>query len=67
MVKKKHCLNCKFFRLRNAETGLCRVDKSLDPYPEREIAYCCERWQDCGQQYYIRLGWLKAQTNENRQ
>jgi len=25
----------------------------------------CDRWKDCGQQYYIRKGWIKGRENSN--
>ncbi len=58
---KKICLSCKYFRLESEEKGLCRVDKERDKnYPTKQKNDDCDRWQDCGQQYYIRLGWIKA-------
>lgn len=58
---EKNCLSCKFFRLDTVEAGICRVDKDRDKnYPEKQKIEFCERWHDCGQQYYIRLGWIKS-------
>jgi hypothetical protein len=60
---KKICLSCKYFRLENVDSGLCRVDKASDKnYPDKRKNDDCVRWQDCGQQYFIRLGWIKAKT-----
>lgn len=57
----KCCLSCKFFRLVEAESGLCRVEKMADSdYPARHPDGSCGKWRDSGQQYFIRLGWLKA-------
>lgn len=59
----KICLSCKYFRLESVEKGLCRVDKDTDKnYPVMEKNDDCARWHNCGQQYFIRLGWIKAQV-----
>jgi len=61
MVPKK-CLSCKFFRPEDQSNGRCRVDKArLDhyDYPIMRHDDLCERWTDAGQQYYIRVGWVK--------
>ena len=64
---KKVCLSCKFFRLENVEMGLCRVDKDSDKkYPKKQANDHCARWQNCGQQYYIRLGWIKAKDKNEK-
>lgn len=63
-IKEHNCLACTFFRLTDTETGSCKVDKSLRPdYPLKKPEESCELWQDAGQQYYIRLGWLKNKKN----
>ncbi len=56
---KKTCLSCKKFRLIDVDKGLCRLVKkeSVDDYPQMIHTDVCESWIDCGQQYYIRLGW----------
>jgi hypothetical protein len=60
---KKICLSCKYFRLENIDGGICRVDKGgIKNYPRKEKNNYCGRWRNCGQQYFIRLGWLKAKT-----
>ncbi|THB71289.1 MAG: hypothetical protein D6B25_18925 [Desulfobulbaceae bacterium] len=62
MVQESTCLNCKFFRPEDIYSGRCRVDKAtLDHqrYPVMRNDDCCPKWKDAGQQYYIRLGWLK--------
>lgn len=59
---QKRCLSCQFFRPIDTEKGLCRIDKSRAPaYPETAHEHCCEGWRTCGQQYYIRAGWVKKQ------
>ena len=61
--KLKICLCCKHFRLESVDAGLCRVDKDIDKnYPVLDKSGHCRRWSDCGQQYFIRLGWIKAKT-----
>jgi len=40
-------------------SGICRVDKTVNTYPEKELKNKCDAWIDAGQQYYIRLGWIK--------
>ena len=63
---KGFCLSCKFFRLDDTETGVCRVDKEFSTdYPQKKIADQCPRWRDSGQQYYIRIGWIKAKKAES--
>jgi hypothetical protein len=62
---KNQCLRCKYFRLDNDRGGVCRVDRQLAPdYPHKDTKGTCGRWFDCGQQYYIRLGWLKRALAE---
>ena len=63
---KKVCLSCSFFRLKTIESGVCKVDKDLSKdFPEKLTGDTCTRWRDAGQQYYIRTGWIKAQTSKN--
>lgn len=59
---KKICLSCKNYRPLGQLSGCCRVDRqtlSASQYPLMRHDECCERWKDGGQQYYIRVGWLK--------
>ncbi len=61
----KVCLSCKFFRLQNTETGICRFEKmAVADYPIKHMDGQCDKWRDSGQQYFIRLGWIKAQKAE---
>ena len=58
----KKCLSCKFYRPQDEYTGRCRVDKDRlhhSKYPIMKHEDLCERWKNSGQQYYIRVGWLK--------
>ena len=57
------CLSCKHFRPVDAFRGKCRVDRlTVDPsaYPLMKHQDCCEYWKDAGQQYFIRVGWVKS-------
>ncbi|KGO35595.1 MAG: hypothetical protein WBN83_02460 [Desulfoprunum sp.] len=56
---RKDCLHCKYYRLDDIFSGVCRVEK-MDIYPLKRNEDTCPSWRDCGQQYYIRLGWIKA-------
>jgi hypothetical protein len=59
------CLSCKSYRLKDGLSGVCRVDKSKkDNYPIKLKEDVCDRWSDCGQQYYIRTGWIKGQEKK---
>jgi hypothetical protein len=62
----KICLSCKYFRLESVGNGICRVDKDRDKnYPVTGKDDNCAKWQDCGQQYFIRLGWLKSKITHS--
>ena len=66
MSVEKKCLSCKYFRPEDQFTGRCRVDKDhIDPdrYPIMKHDDLCERWENAGQQYFIRVGWLKNKQN----
>lgn len=59
------CLSCKFFRLDNTDSGVCRVDKGISAnYPQKRTDDQCPRWKDSGQQYFIRIGWIRAKKAE---
>ncbi len=67
-TKEKSCLCCNFFRLKEVDKGVCRVEKKSDKdYPLKGNEESCPKWQDSGQQYYIRLGWIKARRVEGQQ
>jgi len=66
-IKEHNCLACSFFRLKDTEAGVCKVDKDVRPhYPVKKPVESCTKWQDAGQQYHIRLGWLKNKKNESK-
>ena len=57
---EKNCLRCKYFRLVDQLVGKCKIDGKENPeLPEMKLEETCSRWEDSGQQYHIRLGWLK--------
>jgi hypothetical protein len=63
----QNCLNCKYYRLIESDSGVCRVDKSKKAdYPRKKNSDSCEKWHDCGQNFFIRVGWIKAKTLENK-
>lgn len=59
---KEQCLSCKFYQLQETDIGLCRVDKGgkVGEYPSKHPTEHCPKWRDGGQQYFIRVGWIKA-------
>lgn len=63
---KPTCMNCKFYKVEDALSGYCRAEtaensETTGQKPMVRHDHTCLRWTDCGQNYYIRLGWLKAQ------
>ncbi len=58
-LQKKICLSCRRYRLEDPYSGVCRVDKSIKPYPKKTTEETCEKWEDGGHQYNIRCGWIK--------
>ncbi|TKB09331.1 hypothetical protein [Desulforhopalus sp. IMCC35007] len=61
----KICLRCKFFRLKSVDGGVCRNEKdSSGNYPPKVNTDQCSFWEDCGQNYFIRQGWIKSQAKE---
>jgi len=67
---KSTCMNCKYYKIEDELSGYCRVavskktgiDQKDRPMVRQDNS--CGEWKDCGQQYYIRLGWVKAQKNK---
>lgn len=60
---EKICLSCQHFHLVDEQEGKCRVDKGRidkNEYPVKQQEDTCSYWQDGGQQYYIRVGWIKS-------
>jgi hypothetical protein len=53
--------------MKSSTEGICRVlpqNNSESPVarPSVKTTHSCKKWQDCGQQYYVRLGWIKGQS-----
>ena len=66
---KQSCINCQFYKVEDALSGYCRATAQKNPDEEgqqRMVShdYACSAWVDCGQNYYIRLGWIKAQEKK---
>ncbi len=62
---EKVCLNCKFLKVDDVQSGLCRKVKGTDaPRPLKLHTDTCADWQDAGQQYSIRKGWIQAQQKK---
>ncbi len=60
------CLSCKFYKVEDAVSGVCRVlvKETGNRDAERPMVRAdgaCDKWVDSGQQYYIRLGWIRSQ------
>ena len=57
------CLSCKYFRPTDEREGKCRLQKGvIEPsaYPSMGHGDTCESWQNAGQQFHIRVGWIKG-------
>ena len=65
-LQERTCLNCKVFRLVDTQSGICRVDKTVEHYPMKGVKDSCELWVDAGQQYHIRLGWIKKTSEKEK-
>ena len=62
----KTCLRCKYYRPVDEIKGKCRLGRGkIDPsaYPEMAHEDSCDSWKDAGQQYHIRIGWIKNIRN----
>ena len=62
---KPTCIKCKFFKIEDTRSGYCRVkgretEEKTSPRPLVQLEDTCEKWTDCGQQYHIRLGWIRS-------
>ncbi len=59
------CLRCRWFKMDDINSGLCRRVKGEDaPRPVVQSGDTCADWQDAGQQYHIRMGWIKGQKKK---
>ncbi|NOQ46416.1 MAG: hypothetical protein GQ559_07065 [Desulfobulbaceae bacterium] len=66
---KPTCLSCKYYRVADSLSGTCQVlaRETGDKNAERPMVRAddsCEKWIDSGQQYYVRLGWIKSQKEK---
>ena len=68
---KTTCMHCTYYKIEDEWSGYCRMavnGKSGEKTEERSLVRhdaTCRKWKDCGQQYYIRIGWLKAQKKKD--
>ena len=61
----KKCLKCRWFKMEDIHSGICRRIKGKDaPRPAVQATDTCDHWQDAGQQYHIRMGWIKGQKKK---
>lgn len=61
----KVCLKCKFLKVEDVQSGVCRKVKGNDaPRPLKSHTDTCPDWQDAGQHYSIRKGWIQAQQKK---
>ena len=66
---KPVCLSCKHYRPIDAAGGSCRLNKGkIEPaaYPVMSHEDCCDSWQDVGQKYHIRVGWIRGLMNKTK-
>ena len=66
-LQKKICLSCRTFRLEDTQSGVCRVDKSVEHYPMKRLEDTCDKWVDGGHQLNIREGWIKKTLEKERE
>jgi len=64
-----NCLRCKYYKIQDALAGFCRVEilTSGNRDAEKPMVQAdssCSKWKDCGQTYFIRLGWIKNMVKE---
>lgn len=65
-LPKKICLSCRHFSLQETHTGVCKLVKGHASYPVKATEESCEQWRDCGQQYFIRTGWIKGRLAKEK-
>jgi len=61
---KIQCLRCRYYKIHDSQSGTCRVKNPASgkrdaEKPTVQAEGNCEKWKDCGQTYYIRLGWIR--------
>lgn len=68
-MKPTACISCKFFKIEDQFQGYCRVhvretgNKAAEK-PRVKTQDYCAKWADCGQQYHIRLGWIRSREEK---
>ena len=67
---KSTCMSCKYYKIEDALSGYCRVElkETGNRNGQKKLVRqddSCSKWSDCGQQYYIRLGWVRALNTKN--
>ena len=66
---KRVCLSCKHYRPTDETVGRCRQKRGeIDPsaYPVMNHQDCCDSWQDVGQKYHIRVGWIRGLVSKSK-
>lgn len=59
------CLRCRWLKLDDVYSGICRKAKGKGaPRPLVKVTDSCGDWKDAGQQYHIRMGWIKSQQSQ---
>ncbi len=66
---KSCCLNCHFYKIKDIANGFCRelCKTTGNKDAEKPLVTAedsCAKWRDAGQQYFIRLGWIKNKKKE---
>ncbi len=69
MPVKKICLSCKYYKIEDTMSGFCRMEILTTgnrdaEKPMVQMDSSCDKWIDCGQTYYIRLGWIRNLEQE---
>ena len=63
------CMSCKFYKIEDEFSGYCKEPRNTASDDKADIHIVkhddsCEKWKNCGQHYYIRLGWVKAKQKQ---
>ena len=64
------CLSCKHYSPTDERGGKCRLNRGKiapSDYPVMNHQDCCESWEDVGQKYHIRVGWIRGLVNKDRE
>ena len=66
---ERMCLSCTHYRPTDETVGRCRLNRGkIEPsaYPVMTHQDCCDSWQDVGQAYHIRVGWIRGVASKGR-